>query len=222
MDQWLTAALEAVATIGAWRYVIAFAGMFAETSLFIGLLIPGDTIVLFTATATRGVAEYLLLLAAVLVGALSGESVGFLLGSVFGPRLRASRVGRRIGERQWTRAERWLERRGGPAVFLSRFLPVLHALVPVTAGMGEMRYRRFLAWTAPACLVWALIYVSVGAAAGGSYRTLTRTFDSASWVFFGVLIAFSLLVVLGKRLLQRIERRTTARRSPGDGTAPRG
>jgi membrane protein DedA with SNARE-associated domain len=211
VDAWLTTLLEALASIGAWRFLVAFVGIFAETSLFIGLVIPGDTIVLFTSTANRGFLDWLLLLLSVLAGSLAGESLGYLIGAWFGPRLRASRLGARIGERNWVRAEQWVGRRGGLAIFLSRFLPILHALVPVTVGMSEYPYRRFLAWTAPACLLWGLIYVSVGTAAGSSYRHLSQELHSAGWIFFGVLLAFLLLVGGGKRLLHRLERRLSRR-----------
>lgn len=211
MDAYLTTLLESLAAIGAWRFLVAFLGIFAETSLFIGLVIPGDTIVLFTSTANRGWLDWLLLLLVVLAGSLAGESLGYLIGAFFGPRLRMSRLGARIGERNWVRAEEWVTRRGGPAIFLSRFLPILHALVPVTVGMSEYPYRRFIAWTAPACLLWALIYVSVGTAAGSSYRSLSRELHFAGWIFFGGLALFLLLVWVGKKLLHRLERRLSRR-----------
>jgi membrane-associated protein len=211
VDAYLTTLLESLAAIGAWRFLVAFLGIFAETSLFIGLVIPGDTIVLFTSTANRGWLDWLLLLLVVLAGSLAGESLGYLIGAFFGPRLRMSRLGARIGERNWVRAEQWVARRGGFAIFLSRFLPILHALVPVTVGMSEYPYRRFIAWTAPACLLWALIYVSVGTAAGSSYRSLSHELHFAGWIFFGGLAVFLLLVWGGKKLLHRLERRLSRR-----------
>ncbi len=211
MDAYLTSLLEALASIGAWRFLVAFLGIFAETSLFIGLLIPGDTIVLFTSTANEGFLDWLLLLLSVLAGSLAGESLGYLIGAWFGPKLRASRLGRRIGEPNWVRAENWVARRGGWAIFLSRFLPILHALVPVTVGMSEYPYKRFLAWTAPACLLWGVIYVSVGTAAGSSYRMLSEELHFAGWLVLGGLVVFVLLVAGGKKLLGRLERRPTRR-----------
>jgi membrane protein DedA with SNARE-associated domain len=180
--------------------------MFAETSLFIGLVIPGDTVVLFTATAGRGVVEWLLLVLAVVSGSLAGETLGFVIGRFFGPRLRMSRLGRRIGERQVVRAEAWLDRRGGVAILLSRFLPIMHALIPVTVGASHYPYRRFLAWTAPACVVWAALYVSVGQAAGASYKALAQELHSAGWIVLGGLVVFLGLIWLVKRLLHRLER----------------
>ncbi|HEY8319111.1 MAG TPA: DedA family protein [Amnibacterium sp.] len=209
VDQWLTAALASLEAIGAWRYLVAFVGMFCETSLLIGLIVPGDTIVLITATANKDGVEWLLLLLSVIAGSLAGESVGYALGAWFGDRLRAGRLGQRIGEEHWLRAERWLDQRGGVAIFVSRFLPVLHAVVPVTVGAGEMPYRRFLAWTAPACTLWALIYVSVGTVAGTSYRALSGTLHFASWILLGVMLVFLLAVAFGKRLLHRFEHHET-------------
>ena len=211
MDAYLTTLLEALASIGAWRFLVAFIGIFAETSLFIGLIIPGDTIVLFASTANHTFLDWLFLLLSVLAGSLAGESLGYLIGAWFGPRLRSSRLGRRIGERNWVRAEEWVSRRGGLAIFLSRFLPILHALVPVTVGMSEYPYRRFLAWTAPACLVWGVIYVSVGTAAGSSYRSLSQELHFAGWIILGALVVFLLLVAGGKKLLNRLERRLSRR-----------
>jgi membrane protein DedA with SNARE-associated domain len=206
LDAWLTALLEGLAGLGAWRYVVAFVGMFCETSLFVGLIVPGDTIVLFTATAGRGAVDWLSLVAAVVSGSLAGETVGFVIGRVFGPRLRASRLGRRIGEPHVLRAERWVARRGGVAILLSRFLPVMHALIPVTVGASHYPYRRFLAFTAPACVVWAAIYVSVGQAAGSSYRALAQELHFAGWLVLGGVVVFFVLAWLGKKLLHRLER----------------
>jgi membrane-associated protein len=211
VDAYLTTLLETLASLGAWRFLVAFVGIFAETSLFIGLIIPGDTIVLFTSTANRDFLDWLLLLLSVMAGSLCGESLGYLIGAWFGPRLRMSRLGARIGERNWVRAELWVTRRGGLAIFLSRFLPILHALVPVTVGMSEYPYRRFLAWTAPACLVWGLIYVSVGTAAGSSYRSLSQELHFAGWIILGGLVVFLLLVWGGKKLLHRLEQRLSRR-----------
>jgi membrane protein DedA with SNARE-associated domain len=145
--------------------------------------------------------------AAIVVGSLAGESVGFAIGHRFGPALRSSRLGRRIGERNWERAETYLARRGGVAVLLSRFLPVFHSLVPVTVGTSPMRYRTFLAWSAPACVVWALAYVSVGAAAAGGYRELSESLHLAGWIFLAVVVVFVIAAFLIRRALHRREER---------------
>jgi membrane-associated protein len=189
------------------RALLAALGMFCETTILVGLLIPGDTIVLVASTGVENVPQYLGMLVAVVSGSLAGESVGFLLGRWFGHRIRASKLGLRLGESNWVRAERYLERRGGIAVFASRFLPVLHSLVPLTVGMTQWSYRRFMAWTAPACLLWATAYVTVGTLAAGGYRQLSAQLHWAGYLFGAVVILFFVSVLLIRRALERREAR---------------
>lgn len=206
MNEALNWILDAVQGVDpALRTVLAGLGMFLETSILVGLVVPGDSIVLVTSVGVEDPVQYWTLIGAVVVGALGGESVGFALGRYFGPLIRASRLGRRIGERNWMRAERYLARRGGIAVFVSRFLPVLHSLIPVTVGTSPMRYRTFLAWTAPACVIWALAYVSVGSYAADGYREIADQLHYAGYIFVGVIVVFLAVILIVKKLLQRSE-----------------
>jgi membrane protein DedA with SNARE-associated domain len=199
------------------RSLLAGGGIFLETSLLVGLIVPGDTIVLVAATAVESPAQYVGLLAAVILGALGGESLGFLLGRWFGPKIQHSQLGARIGSENWQRAANYVDRRGGVAVFVSRFLPVLHSLVPVTVGMSNMPYRRFLAWTAPACALWATAYVTFGSVAAVSYRQLASSLHFAGYIFVGVIAVFAIGVLVVKKLIERSEARHWDK--PGDGDA---
>lgn len=190
-----------------WRTLLAGLAIFFETTILAGLVVPGDTIVIVSATGVTTPLQFVALALTVIVGALCGESVGFYLGRWFGPRIRASRLGRRLGEKNWLRAERYLARRGGIAVFLSRFLPVLHSLIPLTVGMSGMRYRTFMAWTTPACVLWSFAYVGVGAAAAGGYRELSDSLHYAGYLFVGVIVLFALLVLGVKKVLNAREAR---------------
>ena len=208
MNELLTSILDAIADVDpVLRTVLAGIAILLETSVLIGLIVPGDTVVIVASTAVASPVEYIALVLAVIVGALCGESIGFALGRYFGPRIQRSRLGRRIGERNWVRAQTYLDRRGGIAVFLSRFLPVLHSLIPLTVGMSTMRYRTFMAWTIPACVIWSFGYVSVGAAAAGGYRELSGQLHFAGYIFVAVIAVFVALLVLGKKWLHRRESR---------------
>ena len=105
------------------RDLIAAFAIMCETSLFVGLIIPGDTVVLVAATGVQNVADYFGLLGFVLLGSLIGESLGFWIGRAFGVRIRASKLGQRIGETNWQIADEFVETRGGWAIAISRFLP---------------------------------------------------------------------------------------------------
>lgn len=211
MNEILTWLLDVVQNVDpVVRTLVAGVAMMLETSVLVGLVVPGDTVVIVAGTAIASPLEGILLGVAVVIGSLAGESLGFWLGRYFGPRIRASRLGQKLGDRNWERADRYLRRRGGPAIFLSRFLPVLHSLVPLTVGMSGYRYRRFLAWTAPACIVWAGLYITVAATAAGTYRELADRIHYAGYVFVGIIVVFLLLVYIGKKVLERIERRHLA------------
>ena len=189
------------------RTLVAGLAMMLETSVLVGLVVPGDTIVIVAGTAVASPLEGVLLGVAVVLGALAGESIGFWLGRLLGPRIRDSRLGRKIGRKNWDRSERYLQRRGGPAIFLSRFLPVLHSLVPLTVGMSEFSYRRFLAWTAPACVLWATLYISVSALAAGTYRELADRLHFAGYIFVAIIVLFFVAVFVANKLIERSERR---------------
>lgn len=208
MNEFLTWLLDAVQSVDPLvRTLLAGVAVMLETSILIGLVVPGDTIVIVAGTAIASPLEGVLLGIAVVIGALVGESIGFWLGRFLGPKIRASRLGRRIGDEKWERSERYLRRRGGPAIFISRFLPVLHSLVPLTVGMSGFPYRRFLAWTTPACIVWAALYISVSAAAAGTYRELADRIHYAGYLFVGVIVLFLVLVFVGKKVIERLEHR---------------
>ena len=209
---WILDAVSAVDPVV--RTLLAGLGMLLETSVLIGLVVPGDTIVIVASTAVEGTVEYIALVLAVILGALAGESIGFYLGRRFGPWIRRSWLGRRIGEKNWAAAERYLARRGGIAVFLSRFLPVLHSVIPLTVGMSTMRYRTFLTWTVPACVLWTLAYVSVGAAAAEGYRSVSDQLHFAGYLFVGAIAAFGVVVIVVKRWLKRRESRFMERELP--------
>lgn len=198
------------------RTLLAGVGMLLETSVLVGLVVPGDTIVIVASTAVDGFVEYFALVIAVILGALTGESIGFALGRFFGPRIRASRLGQRIGETNWVRAENYLDRRGGIAVFVSRFLPVLHSVIPLTVGMSTMSYRKFMTWTVPATVIWTFAYVSVGTFAAGSFRDLLDRLHYAGYIFVGIIALFVIGVFVVKKLLERSEARHMEKAGDGD------
>src|SRR5690606_29014965 len=96
-----------------------------------------------------------------------------------------------------------------------RFLPVFHSLIPLTVGMSTMTYRRFIAWTLPACIIWSVAYASVGWAAAGTYRDLSGRLSYAGYVFVAIIVVFLLVVLIGKKVLERTQARHMER--PGDG-----
>jgi membrane-associated protein len=165
-----------------------------ETSALVGVLVPGDAVVLLAGTTATTPGRFLALVGVAVAGSLAGESVGYLIGRRFGDRLRSGRLGRRLGARNWAKAEQFLNGRGGRAVFAARFVAVVHALLPVVAGAVRMPYRRFAGWAAAGSLAWSVLYVGAGAAAGASWRQFGERLGLAGYLILGVLVAAALLV----------------------------
>ena len=185
------------------RILLTGIAIMLETSVLIGLIVPGDTVVLFSSTGVTTIVEFIFTVFAVVAGALVGSSFGFWIGRIFGPKLRGSWLGIRIGEDRWRKADRFVKKRGGIAVFISRFLPFFHSVVPLTAGMSIMRYRTFMSWLAPASIIWAFLYVSIGSGAAETYRGLKDSLDQAGWIFIGIVAVSLVLLFVIKQILHR-------------------
>jgi len=197
------------------RTLIAALGIMLETSFLVGLVIPGDTIVLIASTAIKTPGEYYAMVGMIIFGSLVGESIGFFIGRRFGLQIRGSWLGRKLGVERWRAADNYLDRRGGIAVFLSRFLPVLHSVIPLTVGMSKMRYRQFIAWTAAACIIWTVAYVTLAAVLRERYVQLSEKFDWAGWAFIGIVIGFVFVMWVIKKRIARTQAKFMD--APGDG-----
>jgi membrane protein DedA with SNARE-associated domain len=149
--------------------------------------------------------EYIFMIVMVIVGSLTGETIGFFVGKYFGPKIRTSWLGRKLGPHRWQQAENYIDRRGGIAVFLSRFLPVLHSLIPLTVGMTKMKYRTFIAWTTAACVMWTFVYVTLAAVLKDQYEAFAAKYEWAGFLFIGIVVAFIIAVSLIKKRVEKTQ-----------------
>ncbi|MDE0803513.1 MAG: bifunctional DedA family/phosphatase PAP2 family protein [Acidimicrobiales bacterium] len=172
-----------------WLYVVVALLAAAESAALVGLVVPGEAALLVGGfAASQGRVSLPVLIAAATIAAIVGDSIGYELGRHFGPRVRVTRVGRWVGEERWARAEGFIDRRGGPAVLLGRWVGLLRALVPGVAGMTRMPYPRFLVWNVLGAVVWAPAVVSAGYFAGSSFKRVERWFGQASLLVLAVAV----------------------------------
>jgi undecaprenyl-diphosphatase len=173
---------------GPWLYVVAALLTFAETGTLF-FLIPGE-IGLFVAGAAAGAGDLNIVVMVILAitAALLGDATGFYIGRRFGPRLQRSWLGRRIGERQWQRAEDLIRRRRGVVVLVGRWIGFLRAIMPASAGMSGMSYRSFLPWDVAGCVTWASLCVIGGYVLGDHWTRLANWLGKAGWVLVAVVV----------------------------------
>jgi membrane protein DedA with SNARE-associated domain len=165
---------------GAVVYLVVGLLVFAEDALFVGFVLPGETAaILGGVAASRSNVSLTLMCIIVVAAAIVGDSVGYEIGARYGMRLLSLPV-LRGSEARIDAARATLARRGGPAVFLGRFVVFLRAVMPFLAGTSHMRYRRFLAYNALGGLVWGIGCVLLGYLAGNSYTAVEKTFGRAA------------------------------------------
>ena len=162
----VTGFLDTILGAPAWTVlgIIALV-VFAEDALFVGFVLPGETVaILGGVAATGGTSPLPPVLAVVVLAAIVGDSVGYEVGRHAGPRVLGLPVLRRR-QRRLDDARDFLARRGGSAVFLGRWVAFFRAVMPALAGTARMPYPKFLAYNAAGGLAWG---VAVGA--GGLLR----------------------------------------------------
>lgn len=177
-------------------YLVVAAVVAGETAVLPGVVVPSLTTLLLAGFLARvGTVELVPLALVTVAAGVLGDHLGFLEGRRVGPRLRRSRAGRWIGEARWGRADTVLDRRGGGAVFVGRWLTVVRTLVPRLAGASAMPLRRFAPYDTAGVLTWAAAELGAGYLAGASYQTVAKRFGTTA-LALAVLAAGVVLLVL--------------------------
>ncbi|NYE44608.1 membrane protein DedA with SNARE-associated domain [Streptomyces fulvorobeus] len=185
------------------RLALASAFAFAESGLGAGMVVPGEVAVLALSAGTEGTRPLLALFLVVTISSSAGDHIGYFLGIRYGQRMRETRLVRRIGQHHWDRAQELCHRYGASAVFLTRLLPVVRTLTPATAGVGSVRYLRFLPASLAGAAMWSALYVSAGTLVSASLREAESLLSTILWALLGVAAALSLAAVWWRRRHRR-------------------
>jgi membrane-associated protein len=147
---------------GVYVYAVLFAIVFCETGLVVLFFFPGDTL-LFIAGAfcATGEMSYPLLMALLILAAVTGNTLNYYIGEA-------------IGQRVFTHDYRWLnkdalqrthdffEKHGGKTIILARFVPVVRTFAPFVAGVSDMTHARFQLYNITGAVAWVVLLVTGG------------------------------------------------------------
>lgn len=131
--------------------------IFTETGLLVGFFLPGDSLLvtagLLCSQPGFGLNVYVLgmLLSA---AAIIGDTVGYHIGRVTGPRIFTREESLLFRKTHLLRAQAFYEKHGGKTIIIARFVPIIRTFAPVVAGVGNMQYRSFLAYNVVGGLAW--------------------------------------------------------------------
>lgn len=137
--------------------------IFAESGLFFGFFLPGDSL-LFTA-GFLAAGHYLpigYLLIGAFVCAVLGDSVGYSFGKKVGPKIFTKDDSFFFQKKHIARAQHFYEAYGNKTIFLARFIPIVRTFAPIVAGIGNMKYKDFIFYNLLGGLVWSICLVLSG------------------------------------------------------------
>ena len=168
---------------GGSAFLVVTAIIFAESGLFFGFFLPGDSLLFlsgfltsagaheFVATGQPGAAlapvvdglpPLLVMLPVFMLAAVAGDQVGYIFGQRVGPTLFTRENSRFFRQDHVTRAHLFLERHGPKTVMIARFVPIVRTFGPIVAGVGGMKYRTFVTYNVLGALLWAVGVTTLG------------------------------------------------------------
>lgn len=152
--------LQIITTAG---YVGLFAIIFAESGLFFGFFLPGDSL-LFTAgfVASQGDLNILILIPLLFFAAVLGDNVGYAFGKHVGEKIFIKKESRFFKPAHVTKAHEFFLKYGKKAVFLARFLPIVRTFTPIIAGVARMPYADFFLFNLVGGGAWTISMLSFG------------------------------------------------------------
>jgi membrane protein DedA with SNARE-associated domain/membrane-associated phospholipid phosphatase len=202
-------ALEDVSSsLGSFTYVLVGLGAFLETGAFVGLVLPGETVVILGgAVAGQGDTSIVLTIGIVWFGAVLGDSVSFLLGRRlgrdflmrYGPRVRITRE-------RFAQVEAYFARHGGKTIVIGRFIGLVRALAPFIAGSSGMSYGYYLPFSVLGTGLWAATFGLIGYFASQSLDKAAEAAGQGT-LFFGIAVGVIVGGVVAVRFLREPENR---------------
>ncbi|MBI2065145.1 MAG: VTT domain-containing protein [Candidatus Yanofskybacteria bacterium] len=149
--------IDLVSLIKAVGYIGLFAIIFAESGLFVGFFLPGDSL-LFTAgfLASQGYLHIVPLALLTFAAAVLGDNFGYAFGKKVGIKIFNREDSIFFHKDHLKTASRFYEKYGGKTIVLARFMPVVRTFAPIVAGAGEMKYSHFFFFNLIGGLVWGL------------------------------------------------------------------
>jgi undecaprenyl-diphosphatase len=182
-------------------YVVAAALVFAETGFLVGLVLPGEVTLIFVGfMCSLGTLDPFVASVVLMAAAVAGDGLGFSAGRRVGRRLEVSRLGRWVGEERWSRTDALLDRYGGGAIFIGRYVAFARTLMPRLCAITGMPYPRFLRWDLLGVSTQVVASIALGYVVGSSYRAAAEYLGRATGAFLLFLLVLFGLVVFGRYL----------------------
>jgi membrane protein DedA with SNARE-associated domain/membrane-associated phospholipid phosphatase len=192
--------------LGAWTYLLVGVMAYLETGAFVGLVAPGETVVIAGGViAGQGEIELVPLIGLVWTCAILGDTTSFYIGhrlgreflEKHGPRLK-------ITHERLEQVDGYFERHGGKTILIGRFIGLVRAIAPFIAGSSHMAYRNFIPYSIVGTGLWATTFCVLG-------YIFWRSFDQVAHVAGQAIFGFGLTVAVVAGIVLAYRRRARIR-----------
>jgi membrane-associated protein len=140
---------------GVWVYAILFLIIFAETGLVFVPFLPGDTLLFVAGTLCgRDALQLQWVMPLLMLAAFSGDNTNYWIGRLLGQRLLNRANAKFIKREHLDKTHAFYEKHGGKTIIFARFMPIIRTFAPFVAGIGLMRYRLFVLFSALGSFAW--------------------------------------------------------------------
>jgi membrane protein DedA with SNARE-associated domain/membrane-associated phospholipid phosphatase len=192
--------------LGAWTYVLVGVMAYLETGAFIGLVAPGETVVIAGGViAGQGEIQLIPLIGLVWICAILGDATSFYIGHRLGRDFLEKHGARvKITSERLEQVDGYFERHGGKTILIGRFIGLVRAIAPFIAGSSEMDFRRFLPYSVVGTGLWATTFCVLG-------YVFWRSFDEVAHLAGQAIFAFGLTVAVIVGIVVAYKRRSQIR-----------
>lgn len=160
LDQYLAVLIQ---NYGSWIYLILFLIIFCETGLVVTPFLPGDSLLFVTGTlAAAGMMDIQTVTLLLMLASFSGDNSNYWIGRIVGPKVFSRDGSRLLNRKHLDKTHAFYARHGGKTVLFARFLPIIRTFAPFVAGIGQMDYRRFVAYSFFGAISWIGFFVLGG------------------------------------------------------------
>jgi membrane-associated protein len=191
-------------------YVGLFAIIFAETGLLLGFFFPGDSLLVTAGLfASTGDLNIILLNVLLIPAAILGNSAGYWIGHKSGPRLFKREQSLLFRKDYLVKTKNFYDKHGGSTIIVTRFMPFFRTFAPIVAGIGQMKYSKFLFFNVFSAFLWILSMTLIGFYLGKTIPDIDKHIEKV----IVIIVFLSLLPAIIKYLRHKFSRKVATEES---------
>jgi len=155
--------VQIIQTFGLWTYLILFLMIFCETGFVVTPFFPGDSLIFVSGTlANRGLLKIEWLFVLLSLAAIAGDTVNYWIGHFIGLKMFTKKNARFFKKEYLERTHEFYEKHGGKTIIIARFIPIIRTFAPFIAGIGKMKYWKFITYNIVGGIGWITIFLFGG------------------------------------------------------------